>query len=394
MNTLKLAAMFFYKKAIITFIIVIELAVLFLIENYMVCTIESRAMLVKPYEGILGENSIIVSDIWYDFKLNESVASGSDTPLTVKESQEGLLKKLKGNYKVYDFLVFYNPDYSDYVVYSVDDEIYKALALPLVSGSYGSAPNSAVASSKAGRGSIKINTPGGTLDLDICGTLTSNTYVPENTHRSADMTINDLYSVNDKGNVIITGRSALGEVEKSFSSKLTFIVSFDTPEAAEEGISCLGSDAMTISGSTVVRNTKTILYDDLRGFIPLVCCVLFIVLIGIISISIMIFNENRYRNGVLWLCGYSRKRITACQAASIGIILILSLLVFTMVTIVYNSLLSGGIIDADSYLKIEFGFGNLTLTLLTCIVLIGAAIAIPAAKTYKKSPVEYLGRAK
>lgn len=387
MNTLNLAAMSLHKKIVITVLIVMELAVLFLAENYMICSVEDRTMLLKPYSNILSDNSLYVYDTHY-------ISNISDNSISFAESQNNLLKGVEGNYKVYNFLYYINKDYSDYIVYSVDDEIYKSLALPLTSGNYGSKTNSAVASPKAGRGALSVETPVGTLNLDVCGTLTSSTYVPENLNLHSNMTVNDFYGVNDGGNVIITGRSCLGEIEKSFNCCLGFIVKFYSPEAAQKAMNYLNTKAAVVSGSSVKDNTNKAISADLQSFIPIITCVLLIVLIGIISISAMIFDENKYRSGVLWLCGYSRKKIISIQAATIAILLIVSLAVFALLAFVVNRLISNEIINPDSFSKMSFGFGNLAATLITCAVLIIAAVAMPAVKTFKKSPVEYLGRAK
>lgn len=384
MNTLSLSALSLQKKAVITVMVIIELAVLFFAENYTVCTVNERTMLSAPYKNILGSDSLYVYDTNFPDKLMESDA------LTFRESHDQLLEGLEGNYKVYDFLTYVTPNYT---LYLVDDEIYRFLALPLVSGSYGSRENSAVATGGLGRGNFSVQTEDGTVELDICGTLTSSTYVPECTSCNSDLTVNDLYTATG-GNIIITGRSGLAEVEKNFDCSLGFIVKFDSPEAAEEGAKYFNGIAATLKGSLIMDNTNKRIAEDMQSFIPILACILFIVLIGIISISTMIFDESKYRNGVLWLCGYSRRRIVLIQAASVGILLIVSLAVFILLSVVLNSLVSGNLIDSDSFVKIDFGFGNFAVTLLTCLALIGAATAMPALKTFKKSPVEYLGRAK
>lgn len=388
MNTINLAIMSLHKKAIITILIVMELAVLFFIENYTVCSIEERTMLLAPYSSILGDDSLFIYDTNYFDKTFD------DPNLTFRKSQNVLLEGLEGNYKLYNFLICSNPSYSDYTIYSVDDELYNSLAMPLTSGSYGSKENSAVASPGVDKGELKIENDKFTLDLEVCGNLTSSTYVPESTRCSSDLTANDLYTVDNSGNVIITGRSCLGEAEKYFQCSFGFIVKFDSPEAAKAGMNYFNSKATAMSGSIIKNNTNKIISEDLKGFIPILSCILFIVLIGLISISVMIFDENKYRNGVLWLCGYSRKRITVIQAVSIGVLLLASLAVFAVLAIAMNFLISNGTIDSDSFIKISFGWGNIIITLLTCIVLIGASTAMPAVRTFKKSPVEYLGRAK
>ncbi|MCM1297926.1 MAG: hypothetical protein NC203_04640 [Firmicutes bacterium] len=392
MNTFNLAAMSLQKKVVITIMVIIELAVLFFAENYTVSAVKERTMLSAPYKSILSEDSLFVYDIQFPSKSMEV------DNLTFRESQnellEGFEENFDGNYKVYNILTYINPDVTDYAIYSVDDEIYRSLALPLVSGSYGGKANSAVAAPGLGSGSFAVETESGALELDICGTLTSSTYVPEFNLYNTEMSANGLYSPINGGRVIITGRSGLGEAEKSFNCSWGFIVKFDSPEAAEKGERYFSTVAAAVKGGIIRDNTNKLAANDMQSFIPILACVLFIVLIGIISISTMIFEESKYRSGILWLCGYSRKRIVMIQAASVGILLIASLAVFVLLTVVLNSLASGGLIDSDSFIKINFGFGNFAVTLLTCLALIGAATAMPAAKTFGKSPAEYLGRAK
>lgn len=389
MNVFNLAAVSLRKKIIITILIIMELTVLFFAENYAVCSLKERTMLSAPYNKILGDDSVFVYDANFPLK-----ASKSDTSISPLESRSDILKGLNENYKIYDFLYYHDLTQTNCTVYSVADELYSSLAIPLTSGKYGNAPNSAVASSGLGKGNVTIDTLSGTINLDICGTLTSNTYVPENTSYNSDLTIEDLYTVNNSGNVIITARSGLGEAEKSFNASLGFILKFNSPKSAENGMNFLKDKAAVISGNVIKTNTNALIFSDISSFLPLICCILFITLIGIISISSMIFDETKYRTAVLWLCGYSRKKIVLIQAASIAILLIASLAVFALLALAVNLLISNEIINSDSFSKMSFGLGNLAITLITCAFLIIAAVAIPAVKTFKKSPVEYLGRAK
>lgn len=389
MNTIKLAAMSISKKILIMLFVIIELAVLFFTENYAVTSISERTMLLAPYNKILNDSCLFVYDGDYAAKAFESADD-----LTTLQSQNELLEGLEGNYKLYNILTFISSQYG--LICSVDDEIYRMLKIPLTKGEYGNGTNSAVASAINGEGEINVKVGSDTLTLDICGTLTPTTYVPEYNYFGNDITASTLYSVLRNGGVVITNRSSLGEAQKSFvSCNLGFFVKFDTPEAAQKGAEYFQSKgAVALKGSVLKNNTNAEIVADLSSFIPLLTCVLFIVLIGVIGISIMIFNDNRYRSGVLWLCGYSRKKIISVQAASICILLIAALAVFALLALGMNMMITNESINADKFSKMSFGLSNIAVTLITCAVLVIAAVAMPAVKTYKKSPVEYLGRAK
>lgn len=377
MNTLKLAFISLGKKILTLVLIILELTALFMTEIYMINALEERSILNAPYSKLLNENCFVVYDSKYIQKQMEN------QKLTMTESHNELLKDLKGDYQVYDIMCV-NTDL--YYIVSVNDDIYKALKLPLSSGSYGTEKNSAVASKKVPKGNLAVQTADGSLELNICGTLTENTYIPSTSSYNIDMTINDLYFPTYIDNLIITNRSAIKGFEDQFTCDLGFLIVFKSD--IEENVNLLKSKAAVLDGPSFAENTRKALNDDLRNFLPLLCCLILIVIIGIVCVSLTIFNENRYSNGVLWLCGYSKARILAVHAQSIIILPIISLIVSALAILIFK------LINSEFVTNIRFTLPCFASALITCFFLLIVSMAVPMIKTAGKSPVEYLGRSK
>ena len=389
MDIFKLAVMSLEKKILTVIMIVLELAALFFAGNYTICAVNERTMLSEPYKNILTDSSIFFYDLNYSMKLIQ------DDTLTPKRSQDDILEKLEGNFTVYNFLHYGNNEYTNYSLFVVADELYKALKLPLSSGSYGRGADSAVAAMGISMGELDINTPDGSFTLNICGNLTENTFIPESTTFKNNLTAADLYTATNNKNMIITSKSAVGDYVRNFNEcSFGFIVKFDSPADAEKNMPLLRNEGSALSGSIIAANSENELLEDLKSYLPTLFCIFLIVVTGLICISAIIFDESKYRSGVLWICGYSKKKIAAIQAASISVLLSLSAAVFAVLSIVLNVLTNAGTINADSFIKLNFGLPNFIFTLAVSVVLILISAAIPFVRLFKKSPIEYLGRAK
>ncbi|MCX4355966.1 MAG: hypothetical protein OSJ43_07050 [Oscillospiraceae bacterium] len=156
----------------------------------------------------------------------------------------------------------------------------------------------------------------------------------------------------------------------------------------EENYKSVANAGGIIGGSDIINNSKTSLKDDLAGFVPVLVCVLCIVIIGILCISAILARQNEYRNGVMWLCGFSKKQILWSHAVSVLTMLIISAAVGAAV---YGSL---RILENELALTMNLTFANLVCSIILCALLIGISLIIPASKSTNKSPIEYLGRSK
>ena len=374
MNTIKIALLAF-KKNTFTFILVIaQLAVLFLAENYMVSALVERKMQFAPFKPLLNDNTAFVYDIEYE---KNAAMLGMDS----KASRETLLSGINDEYKIYDVMSFTN---GEYTVYSVSDEIYASLALPLAFGNYESGVGSFGMS--AGE-KVIIFSDGSDLRLKISGALTASTYIPAMTSFSSqDMTANEFYysSVNER-NIILTNRSSIGGYERHFRLSSGFLIEFKS--AAAHNLEALNKAALTVPAAEIAKNTNKALQNDLLKFIPLVGTVLIIVIIGIICVSVITFKENERRNAVLWICGYSRAGIIGVHTAGTALVtalsVIISLAVFGIMKLSGNEMLVG----------INLTIENLVATFMTCALLSAISAVVPALKCRKASPAEYIRRA-
>lgn len=375
MNTIKITLLSF-KKNTFTFILVIaQLAVLFLAENYMVSALVEREMQFAPFKPVFNENTAFVYDSEY---VKNAAMLGIDT----KASREMLLSDIKDEYKIYDVMSFKN---GDYTVYSASDEIYASLALPLASGNYGSA----VGSSGMSAGEKDIFFPDGTnLRLKTSGALTASTYIPVMMNLSSqDMTAGDFYytSVNER-NIILTNRSSIGGYEQHFRLSSGFLIEFKSGSA--RNFEVLKGRALIIPTTEIAENTNKAIQKDLLNYLPLVGTVLIIVIIGIICISVIIFKESERRNAVLWICGYSRAGIIGVHTVGIALMTVLSVIISLAA---YGLLkLSGN----EMLIGVNLTLENFIITFITCMLLSAISSAVSAIRSRKTSPVEYLRRAK
>lgn len=374
MNTIKITLLAFKKNAFTFILVIAQLAVLFLAENYMVSALVERKMQFAPFEPLLNDNTAFVYDIEYE---KNAAMLGMDS----KASRETLLSGINDEYKIYDVMSFTN---GEYTVYSVSDEIYASLALPLAFGNYESGVGSFGMS--AGEKVISFS-DGSDLRLKISGALTASTYIPAMTSFSSqDMTADEFYysSVNER-NIILTNRSSIGGYERHFRLSSGFLIEFKS--GAAQNLEALKGVALTVPATEIAESTYKALQNDLLKFIPLVGTVLIIVIIGIICISVITFKENERRNAVLWICGYSRAGIIGVHTAGTALVtalsVIISLAAFGIMKLSGNEMLVG----------INLTIENLVATFITCALLSAISAVVPALKCRKASPAEYIRRA-
>lgn len=268
-------------------------------------------------------------------------------------------------------------------VISVSDELFSRLRFPLASGNRSGALGGGIS---AGRKTVLFGeTP---VEFKITGKLTDPTYVPMmSSFQSSDTTAKDFFvNSNEVGCFILTDRSSIADVEEHFIVNLGFIIKFH--ENVGENMKLLESSALTVSGTRIKENSAEVLRDDLSEFILVFACVFLIVIIGIISISIIVYFHNERQSGILWICGYSKKQILISHAANMLVIMTAPVGVGASV---YGVLLVFGNETASS---VTFGVVNILATIGMYMFLGVLSLIIPAVKIAGKTPVKYLRRAK
>lgn len=361
------------KKNIAAFVLaILEIAALFLAVNYSVSAMRERQMLNAPFKRILNENTFFVYDTHY-------LENHIELQMDQRESRQIMLDEISGNYRIYDVLSCYT---SDYTIISVSDEIYSELEMPLVSGKY----ETAVGTSGTKSGEHIILVEGKTLTINVSGILTESTYLPRmNSFTSKGFTTDDVFdqSVNQP-NMIITNRTAISGLEDEFRLSLGFFLNVEQDQ--EENYKKLANVGGIILGNDIIKDTKTALKNDLKSFAPALTCVLCIVIIGILCISAILARQNEYRNGVMLLCGYSKKQMLWSHVVNVLTMIIISFAVgaavFKLLRIYENEVTT------------NLTFTNLVFSLILCVLLLGISLIIPAIKSANRSPIEYLGRAK
>lgn len=368
MNAIKLFLLSFKKNIFSYIFVILEVTALIIAENYMICTLREREMLHKAYYPLLGENSVMAIDMREPF---------------FARSRDNILKDLPQDCKIYNTVYASNGKLE---IISVSDEIYEKLALPLSFGSYGNAENSAVGTVDIKLGNNTINLGDNTsLTLKVSGILTDMTYIPMMTGIS-DITVKEFYTSREgAANTIITSRSAIKGYENNFIHMGGIIVEFKSD--FERGVETLRNNGASVTPAhVIVERSDAELNEDKAKFLPLTAAIAVVVLTGIICISIITFKENERRNGVLWLCGYSRMEIIGVHGIGIALITIMSAVI---------SLAAFGIMrssGSELVTGITLSFGNFIATIITCLALTLFSALVPAIKSRKTSPVEYFRR--
>lgn len=373
MNSIKFALLSFRKNSVSVIIVILELAALLFIENYTVCTIKERGMLNSPYSGIMTENCAFVFD-------SDRMMKMTYENITEREAQTKLLEGISGDYTVYDILSYPS---SELAVISVSDEIYSKLTMPLSLGRYGTAVGTS--DMVIGNKTLLFN-DGTRISIDISGILTTQTYIPcMNLGVSSGGTISDFYNpaINAK-NTIITNRSSIIGYEENFTPDMGFLISFQSD--FEKNMRLLQSRAMVIPAAAIAKNSEEALNADINTFVPLIIIVMATILIGITCISLIAWQENKRRNGVLWLCGFSRMKIVVIHGVEIILQMILSL---TVSIAVFETLKAAG---NEYIVGMQLSPENLAVIILTFAVILIFALIFPIFASLNTSPVQYIRR--
>lgn len=372
MNAVKLSLLNFRKNIFSIILVILETATLFLSVNYLASTLKERRMLIAPFEFLFNDKTAFVND---DNFLSNTILFNE----TALQSREHILENIKGDYKIYDVKSAKSTD-GNYTIISLSDEIYSRLALPLQSGSY----KNSVGTAGTRRGEHEITLPSGdVLKITTSGVLTATTFIPEMNSVSSAMSVSGFYSnsVNEP-NIIITNRSSISDLESQFQGRACFFIEFS--ENAAENIAALRNVTTTMPISDIAENSQAELNDDLSGFVPLTCVIGFIVLLGIVFISVIIFKDNERKNAVFLLCGYSKRGIVGLHCAGIFMITVLSAGISWAAFEVLK------ILEIEAAVGVKLTFENLVVSILTILTLIIAAAIAPMILTARKSPADYL----
>lgn len=379
MNYFKMALLCFNKRPVSYVLVIIEMTLLILVQNIAVSTISERYILNETYEKILDEGYIYAYD-------SNAMTTMIFEDISQAEARERLVEKFTGDYEIIDITAFTS---NSIVVYSLSDELYDSLSLPLKSGSYSTGSASAVATSAIGSGEKTIDfSNGSSLTLDVCGILTDYTYVPAAPGYSSDYTTKDLFS-SIYGNqlVIITNRSTIEQFEgyeKYFYPSFGFFISFNSD--AEANLETLQQYALCVSADDIKANTQAAIENDVKSLLPVIITVLAAVLVGTICISVILWKEREYEKGVLWMCGHTKLGIISSHMFIIVLMEAVSVIISVLFTVIAKA-------AGNEFLStVGFTGLNVLFTLLTCIFILALSAAVPLVNIARRSPVEYLRR--
>lgn len=373
LNAVKLSLLNFRKNLFSIILVILETATLFLSVNYLASALKERRMLIEPFEFMFNDKTAFV----YDDNFITNTMLFNETEL---QSREHILENIGGGYKIYDIMSASLSD-GKYTVISLSDEIYGRLAMPLQSGSY----KSAVGTFGTRLGEHEITLPSrDVLKLTVSGVLTATTFIPEMTGVNSSMSASGFYSnsVSEQNTVIITNRSSISGFEGQFRGRAGFFIEFT--ENASDNIAALRSVTTTMPMTDIAKNSRAELNDDLAGFIPLICVIGSIVLLGIVFVSVIIFKDNERKNAVFLLCGYSKKGIVGLHCAGIFLITVLS------AGVAWAEFEVLKLLKIEAAVDVKLTLENLAVSVLTILALITAAAIAPMILTARRSPADYL----
>lgn len=372
MNAIKISFLNFKRNVITYILVLLELSVLFLAVNYLVCVLKEREMYIAPFRQILNENTVFAND--------ESYMSNMILGMTGRESREKMLSEITDEYKIYDVISVNN---GKYIVMSMSDELYAGLTLPLSNGNY----KSAVGTVGTALGEHTVDfLDGSSMKISTSGTLTPITVLPEMNSIKNNMTVKDFFitSVNDK-NIIITNRTAISGFEDKFRVRSCFFIEFKN-DISENTKKLQNGGATTTSAVLIGENSQKALKAELSGTVPVVCLITFISLLGIVFVSVITFKRNEQKNAVFRLCGYSNARIMGLHCFGILLLTVVSMGAAAAAFKIMK------LFELEATVGISLSLPNLIVSLAATAVLILFAAVVPMISTARKTPAEYFRR--
>ena len=387
------------KKIWLNIFLLVEVIVIIVASNVIVCNMNSKEILYEPFKYLMNKQGFV-------YATDPVLEDDTDDTLKVLKKME---KKLKGDFSVHRVytrtsLLKLNANRSlDVDVNGFETEFCKNINIPLSEGSWditsedGEYVECVICPNRFGVGvgsllTEKNNGYGETLTYKVVGVLANPTYFPKSNYMSSGCnTFFESYDMNnetiDSPNLFmyVNGRK-LSEYSGTSVGYGEFITYNKTVGAdiIRYNNKVLDTKGFYYSIKEFKKNSEDYVLKMQRRFMPAFIGVMFVVMIGIISASMIQTMSQMRQYGVFYLCGASRSKCILMSIIGNILTYVISVVVsFCIVVTVYNT-------ELRTKIGMVMEINNIWITLFIMVVLVAMSIVVPFVMLKVKSIKEIL----
>ena len=374
------------KKIWLNIFLLVEVIVIIVASNVIVCNMNSKEILYEPFKYLMNKQGFV-------YTTDPALEDDTDNTLKVLKKME---KRLKGDFtihRVYERtnLLKINENRSlDVVVSGFETEFCKNMNIPLSEGSWditsedGEYVECVICPNRFGVGvgallTERDNGYGETPTYKVVGVLANPTYCPvvdymsngcNNFFKSYDMNNESIDSPNLF--MYVNGRK-LSEYSGTSVGSGEFITynSAVGKDVIKYNNTVLGNKGFYYSIEEFKKNSEDYVLKMQRRFMPAFIGVMFVVMIGIISASMIQTMSQMRQFGVFYLCGASRiKCILISIIGNLLTYIISSVIAVCILAVMYNSSLKISI-------GMIFKMNNIWITVAVIGMLVVMSVIVP-----------------
>lgn len=374
------------KKIWLNIFLLVEVIVIIVASNVIVCNMNSKEILYEPFKYLMNKQGFV-------YATDPVLEDDTDNTLKVLKKME---KKLKGDFSVHRVyrrtsLLKLNANRSlDVDVNGFETEFCKNMNIPLSEGSWditsedGEYVECVICPNRFGVGvgsllTEKNNGYGETLTYKVVGVLANPTYCPVSDYMSSGCnTFFESYDMNnetiDSPNLFmyVNGRklSEYSGTSVGYGEFITYNKTVGT-DIIRYNNKVLDTKGFYYSIKEFKKNSEDYVLKMQRRFMPAFIGVMFVVMIGIISASMIQTMSQMRQYGVFYLCGASRiKCILISIIGNLLTYIISSVIAVCILAVMYNSSLRISI-------GMIFKMNNIRITVAVMGMLVVMSVIVP-----------------
>lgn len=374
------------KKIWLSIFLLLVVITVIVASNVLVCNMNSKEMLYEPFKYLMDKQGVIYSgdpvledsegdDLKY-FRKIESKFKGDFTPHRIYTRTS--LLKLNANRSL------------DVRVLGFENEFYEGMNMPLSEGSWnimsedGEYVECVICPNRFGVGvgsllTEKNSSSGQTLTYKVVGVLSNPTYMPDSScfsngcdtfFESYDVT---KQSIDSPDLFMYVNGKKLSEYAGTGLAVGEFIT-YDngvSPQIFKHNNTVLDRKGFYYSIEEFKINSETYVMKLQKRFLPVFIGVMFVVMIGIVSASMIQTMSQMRQFGVFYLCGSSRAKCILISIIGNFITYIVGVIIAICVLIImYNT-------DLKIKIGLIFKANNIWVTLSIMGVLVVMSVIVP-----------------
>ena len=374
------------KKIWLNIFLLVEVIVIIVASNVIVCNMNSKEILYEPFKYLMNNQGFV-------YATDPVLEDDTDNTLKVLKKME---KKLKGDFTIHRVykrtsLLKLNENRSlDVVVSGFETEFCKNMNIPLSEESWditsedGENVECVICPNRFGVGvgallTERDNGYGETLTYKVVGVLANPTYCPVSDYMSNSC--NNFFESYDMNNESIDSPNLFmyvnGRKISEYSGTSVGSGEFITYNSAvgkdviKYNNTVLGNKGFYYSIEEFKKNSEDYVLKMQRRFMPAFIGVMFVVMIGIISASMIQTMSQMRQFGVFYLCGASRiKCILISIIGNLLTYIISSVIAVCILAVMYNSSLRISI-------GMIFKMNNIWITVAVMGMLVVMSVIVP-----------------